>query len=137
MDEKRLQKMIHLAMFEDMDGSEDIEISKYFMNDYIGLGLLKNFFLITIGYAVLLVLLLIYNFEYLAVIFADMNFMPVIVGVLIFYGILLGIYSVIIYVTRRLRYEKAARHMRRYYAKLKELGSYNKKSADSEKTREK
>ena len=137
MDEKRLQKMIHLAMFEDMDGSEDIEISKYFMNDYIGLGLLKNFFLITIGYAVLLVLLLIYNFEYLAVIFADMNFMPVIVGVLIFYGILLGIYSVVIYVTRRLRYEKAARHMRRYYAKLKELGSYNKKSADSEKTREK
>lgn len=137
MDEKRLQKMIHLAMFEEMDGSEDIEISKYFMNDYIGLGLLKNFFLITIGYAVLLVLLLIYNFEYLAVIFADMNFMPVIIGVLIFYGILLGIYSVIIYVTRRLRYEKAARHMRRYYAKLKELNRYNRKSADSGKTQEK
>lgn len=131
MDEKRLQKMIHLAMFEETDGREDIDISKYFLNDYIGLGLLKNFFLITIAYAILLVFLLIYNFEYLAVIFADMNFMPVIIGVLIFYGILLGIYSVIIYVSRRLRYEKAARHMRKYYAKLKELNEYNKKAAGS------
>ena len=128
MDEKRLQKMIHLAMFEEIDGCEDIEISRFFLNDYIGLGILKNFFLITIAYALLLVFLVIYNFEYLAVMFADMNFLPLIIGVLIFYGILLGIYSVIIYVRRRLRYEKAARRMRKYYSKLRELHEYNKKA---------
>ena len=118
--------MIHLAMFEEIDGSEDIEISKYFLNDYIGLGLLKNFFLITIAYAVLLVLLVIYNFEYLAMVFADMDFLPILIGVFIFYGILLGIYTVIIYVKRRLRYEKAVRRMRKYYAKLRELDNYCK-----------
>ena len=124
MDERRIQKMTHLAMFEETDGREDIKISKYFLNDYIGIGLLKNFFLITIAYFLLLGILFVYNFEYLALIFADMDFLPLIIGVLIFYGIILGIYSVVIYVKRRLRYEKAARHMRKYYAKLKEFYKY-------------
>ncbi|HIV17176.1 MAG TPA: hypothetical protein IAB17_04215, partial [Candidatus Alectryocaccobium stercorigallinarum] len=76
MDERRIQKMTHLAMFEETDGREDIKISKYFLNDYIGIGLLKNFFLITIAYFLLLGILFVYNFEYLALIFADMDFLP-------------------------------------------------------------
>ena len=31
-------------------GKEDLRISKYYRGDYIGLGLLKNFILTTIGY---------------------------------------------------------------------------------------
>ena len=126
MDEKRLQKMIHLAMFEQGEGKEDIEISRYFLNDYIWVGFIKNFFLITIAYVLLLAILLMYNFEYLALIFANMNFAPIIVGTIIFYLILLGIYTAITYVTRRLRYEKAARHMRKYYSKLKAFEKYCK-----------
>lgn len=132
MDKKRIQKMIHLAMFEQDEGREDIAISKFYRGDYIGLGLLKNFFLITIAYILLVGIFSIYNFEYIAILFANMDFTPLLVVVLIFYGVIIGIYSVIIYVKRRLRYEKAARHMKKYYAKLKEFGQYY--NQDDEKT---
>ena len=126
MDEKRLQKMIHLAMFEEGEGKEDIEISRFFLNDYIWIGFIKNFLLITVAYVLLLMILMMYNFEYLAQIFANMNFAPLIVGALIFYLILLGIYTAITYVRRRLRYEKAARHMKKYYSKLRSFEKYCK-----------
>ncbi len=128
LDEKHIQKMIHLAMFEEIDGKEDIEISKYFRSDYIWIGFLKNFFLITIAYIILLGFILIYNFEYFAVKFADINFTPIIIGGLIFYGIILGIYTVIVYVMRRLRYDRAVLHMQTYYSKLKELSRYYRKT---------
>ena len=126
MDEKRLQKMIHLAMFEEGEGKEDIEISRFFLNDYIWIGFIKNFLLITVAYVLLLMILMMYNFEYLAQIFANMNFAPLIVGALIFYLILLGIYTAITYVRRRLRYEKAARHMKKYYSRLRSFEKYCK-----------
>ncbi len=124
MDEKRLKKMIHLAMFEEGEGKEDIEISRFFFKDYVWVGFIKNFFLTSIAYVLLLVILMMYNFEYLASIFANMNFTPLIIGALIFYLIILGVYSAITYVRRRLRYEKAARHMRKYYSRLKSLNKY-------------
>ena len=54
MDEKRLSRMIHLAMYEQVDGKEDIAISRFFRLDYIGLGLLKNFVLVTVAYFILI-----------------------------------------------------------------------------------
>ena len=46
--------MIHLAMYEQVDGKEDIAISRFFRLDYIGLGLLKNFVLVTVAYFILI-----------------------------------------------------------------------------------
>ncbi len=121
MNEECIKRMIHLTMFEEIDGYEDIKISKYFQNDYIGLALLKNFIFITIAYIAIIFLLVIYNFEYLAISFADMNFTSIIIGVIIFYVIILAIYSAVVYLISKLRYERAAVRIRKYYRKLREL----------------
>ncbi len=124
MDEKRLSRMIHLAMYEQEDGKEDIAISRYYRADYIGLGLLKNIILITIAYIIILGLIIIYNFESLAVEFSTLNIQPLMWGILIIYLLIIGIFSVIVFVIRRMRYEKAARRIHRYYKKLHELGEF-------------
>lgn len=121
MNEERLKRMVHLAMFEQTDGKKDIEISRYFRRDYIGIGLLKNAVLITIAYVIFIALYMIYDFENLAAGLADMNIRVFLLRILIGYLLVIGIFSVLIYVIRKLRYETAVRRMRTYHKKLREL----------------
>ncbi len=124
MDEKRLSRMIHLAMFEQVDGKEDLAISRFFRGDYIGLGLLKNILLMTIAYVIVVGIYVLYNFETLAVEFSTLNLQPLFWGLLIIYLLVVGIFSVLVFVIRKLRYERAVRRILQYQKKLKELDEF-------------
>ena len=47
---KKVKVMTKIAMYEQGEGKKYLPISKYYRSDYIGLALIKNFFLVTIGY---------------------------------------------------------------------------------------
>ncbi len=121
MNNNRLIRMIHLAMYEQVDGKEDIAISKYFRRDYIAFGLFKNIVLVTIAFFILLGFIALYNLEFLATNFSNINFQPLILGIVIAYLLVVGIFSVIVFVIRGLRYEKAAQRANIYDKKLYEL----------------
>ena len=113
--------MIHLAMYEQVDGKEDIAISKYFRKDYIAFGLLKNIVLVTVAFFILLGFIALYNLEFLASNFSNINFQPLVIGIIIAYLLVVGIFSVIVFVIRGLRYERAARRVNLYDKKLYQL----------------
>ena len=129
VDEKRLKAMIDLAMYEQGEGKEDLEISRFYSRDYISLGLLKNIVLITIAYIAVAAFAVVGNFENFAANISDMNVQPMIVGVLICYLMVVGFFSVIVVVTRRIKYRNAVTRVKKYYKKLRELNDIYKEEA--------
>ena len=65
LEEKRLRLMIRLARYEQQDGKDDLKISKYYRRDYVAFALLKNFFLITVTYALVLGMIIMYHLDFL------------------------------------------------------------------------
>ena len=58
LNNQKIKKMHKLAVYESGVGKEDLAVSNYYRSDYIGLALIKNFFLTTIGYGILLMIYL-------------------------------------------------------------------------------
>ena len=121
IDEKRLRLMIRLARYEQKDGKEDLRISRYFRRDYVGAALLKNFFLATIAYVLILLLIVIGNLDLLMDSLSDWNLQPIIAAVILGYLFTLGIYSVVTYTLARLRYARAQKSVRAYGERLELL----------------
>lgn len=121
VDEKKIILMSDLARFEGSVGKEDLHIVRYSRTDYIGLGLLKNFFLTTLGYALLCCVVAAYYMEYLLENIHMMNLPALGNKIVIGYLIFLVVYSVITYIKRYNRYEKAKKNVRHYYAGLERL----------------
>ena len=51
LNEEKIKIMNKLAMYEQGEGKKYLPVSRYYRSDYIGLAMIKNFFLVTIGYA--------------------------------------------------------------------------------------
>ena len=49
INEEKVKIMTKIAMYEQGKGRKYLPVSKYYRSDYIGLALIKNFFLVTIG----------------------------------------------------------------------------------------
>ena len=53
LNNQKIKKMHKLALYESGEGKRHLAISNYYRSDYIGLALIKNFFLTTIAYGIL------------------------------------------------------------------------------------
>lgn len=121
VDEKKIGLMTELARFESGEGKEDLRIVRYSRSDYIGLGLLKNFFLTTFGYILVCGAAVAYQLEYLMEHIHKMNIPVLIAEFAAGYLIFLVLYSIFTYIKRYNRYEKAKKNVKRYYAGLELL----------------
>ena len=65
LNNQKIKKMHKLALYESGEGKKHLAISNYYRSDYIGLALIKNFFLTTIAYGLLLLIYFGYRSEYL------------------------------------------------------------------------
>ena len=46
LNEEKVKIMTELAMYEEGEGKKYLPVSRYYRSDYIGLALIKNFFLV-------------------------------------------------------------------------------------------
>ena len=86
INEEKVKIMTKLAMYEQGRGRKYLPVSRYYRSDYIGLALIKNFFLVTIGYVLIVAAVAVYFGEYLLENIHKMNLVT------------LGIYLIIGYV---------------------------------------
>jgi len=124
LDAEKIQLMTKLAHYENEQGKEDLKISRYYRSDYIGIGLLKNLLLISVGYVLLWGLIVAYNLDFLLDNLHKLNYSFIIVEVAVGYVAIVVVYSVITYAMRFSRYFKAKDSVQNYYAKLNELMQY-------------
>ncbi|MDO4272804.1 MAG: hypothetical protein Q4D16_03970 [Eubacteriales bacterium] len=122
LNEEKVKVMNKLAMYEKGEGSSYLPISKYYRSDYIGLALIKNFFLVTIGYGLILAGIAAYFGEYLMDNIHKMDLVSMGIYILVGYVIVLGAYSILTYIQYSIRYHRAKKSVKAYYAELTALG---------------
>ena len=116
INEEKVKIMTKLAMYEQGKGRKYLPVSKYYRSDYIGLALIKNFFLVTIGYCLSVAAVAVYFGEYLLENIHRMNLVTL--GI---YLIVLVAYSVLTYIQYSVQYYRAKKSVREYYSQLTEL----------------
>ena len=131
LDVQKIKKMHKLAAYESGEGKQHLAISNYYRSDYMGLALIKNFFLTTVAYGLLLLGWAGYKSEYLMNNIHRMNLTLLVVGALGGYIILLVVYSVLTYIYCTVKYAKAQKGIQEYYKGLGQI----KKIYDREEKR--
>lgn len=121
INEEKVKIMTKLAMYEQGNGKKHLPVSRYYRSDYIGLALIKNFFLVTIGYVMVMAAVAVYFGEYLLENIHKMNLVMTGAYILIGYLIVLVVYSILTYIQYSIRYYRAKKSVRGYYVQLTEL----------------
>lgn len=121
INEEKVKIMTKIAMYEQGSGRKYLPISRYYRSDYIGLALIKNFFLVTIGYILVMAAVSVYFGEYLLENIHKMNLMAVGAYIIIGYIVVLAAYSVVTYIQYSVRYYRAKKSVKQYYGALTEL----------------
>lgn len=131
LNEEKIKKMHKLAAYESGKGREDLGISNYYRSDFIGLSLIKNFFLTTIGYGLLIAAYFGYKSEYLMDNLHKMDLFAMGLKVILLYIVLMVVYSVLTYIYCSVKYKGAQKGVQEYYRELGQL----KKMYDREEKR--
>lgn len=121
LNEERIRTMTNLARYQEGPGKKDLEIMKYYRGDYIGMALIKNFFLVSIGYVGLLFFIGGYYLEELLEQMYNINVMILLIEILLGYAVMLVVYSAITYIICTIRYDKAKASVQKYYQELGRL----------------
>ena len=133
LNEEKVKVMNKLAMYEKGEGRKYLPVSKYYRSDYIGLALIKNFFLVTIGYVLLMAGTAAYFGDYLMENIHKMDLITLGIYVLLGYVAALLVYSLLTYIQYSVKYHRAKKSVKRYYEELTRLekiyGREEKKSA--------
>ena len=119
--EEKIRLMTKLARYESGEGKEELRIARYYRSDYIGLALIKNFFLVTIGYGLILAVIAAYNLEYLLDNVHKMDLISLGIVVLAGYIGVLAVYSVLTYIQYTVKYHNAKKSVKQYYTQLTRL----------------
>ena len=121
LNEEKVRIMNRLALYEKTDGRKYLPVSKYYRSDYIGLALIRNFFLVTIGYVLVIGAIAVYYGEYLMDNIHKMDVMDLGLDIAIGYAVTMVVYTLLTYIEYTVRYHKAKKSVRGYYEELTKL----------------
>lgn len=121
LNEEKIKIMNKLAIYEQGEGKKYLPVSRYYRSDYIGLALIKNFFLVTIGYCLILAGIAAYFGEYLVDNIHKMDLVAVGRNAVIGYVVVLVVFSVATYIQYSVKYHKAKKSVKEYYQELTQL----------------
>jgi hypothetical protein len=111
-----------MAAFIDREGKKNNAINSYFRSDYVSFNVLKSVISATVVYVIFLGTYVLYNFaEVLSNLYNTDDLLAVGRRLLIYYLLLVGVYSLASYVIYSYRYTKMRKSMKAYYGDLKKL----------------
>lgn len=139
VNEEKVKIMNRLAMYEHGEGRKYLPVSRYYRSDYIGLALIRNFFLVTIGYVLGLAGVAAYFSEYLMDNVNKINLVEVGIYIIVGYLIVLVVYSILTYIQYSVKYFRAKKKCQGIlsgsYKTGKNLRAGGKKKSGQEKCR--
>lgn len=117
---EKIRLMTKLARYEAGEGKEELRLPGI-TQCYIGLALFRNFFLASIGYLVILLLVGAYFAEFLADQLHTLNVTWIGMMIVGGYLVTIGVYSVVTYTLHTIRYGRAQKGAAAYERRLREL----------------
>ncbi len=121
LNNEKIRVMTKLALYEQKEGKEDIRMGKYYKTDYVRLEVLKTVVNITIGYALILLMIGIYKAEYIISKAVTLDFPRIGQYILGFYIIIMTIYVISSIIGYSFKYDKSRKALGKYYKVLKRL----------------
>ena len=121
INEERLCRMIALARFEKKNEDKALRINNSYEQDYVARAMIRNFLLTSLAFVLGVGVVAIFNLDVLLSNLSNLNLRPLIVILGGSYLILIGVFSVIAYVTARMRYGRMSTGIRQYRYELEQL----------------
>lgn len=129
---KKIRLMTKLAVYEKKDGKEDIYLSKYYKTDYVRFQVLKSIITTTIGYVLIIALIVFYNLEYLIKNAVTLDYKLLGTYVLGFYIMTITVFGLGALIIYSMKYDASRMKLSRYFKLLKRMEKiYNESSHDS------
>ena len=126
LNNNKVRLMTKLALYENKKGKEDIRLSKYYKTDYVRYQVIKSMIGATIGFLLILVLVILYKFEYLISNAVTLDYKTMgtyILGIYIMIVAVYGLGSVVIY---SIKYDASRKKLARYFKLLSRLNKIYK-----------
>lgn len=121
LNEDRIKLMTRMASYEENEGKRSMAIGKYFRSDYLSLQTIKSIISATLTFAIVLGILIFYNFEAVMKEVYQVDLLEMGKQLLLAYVTFTGIYTVVSYLVYSYRYSRAKKSLKNYYAHLQEL----------------
>ena len=122
LNEEKVIWMTKMAAFIDREGKNNDAINSYFKSDYVAFNIIKSVISATIVFAVFIAAYVLYDFEnVLSDLYNTENLIATGRRWLVYYLLLVGVYSLASYIIYSYRYSRMRRSMRAYYENLKKL----------------
>ncbi len=123
LNNRKVRLMSRLAMYEQSEGKEDVRMSKYFRTDYVRLNVLKTVVAVTLGYLLVLVLLIVYHSEYLIREAVTLDYKGILLRYAGIYIIILVVYCSFAMIGYMLKYRASRKKLAKYFRMLRRLRS--------------
>ncbi len=119
--EDRLHLMIQLADYKQENQNGSLSIVKFDKKDYLAFALAKNLVITTILYGIFLGVFAVLHIEFILANLQDDRFGSLLAVVLILYLMILGVYSLIVYMIKKIQYIRAEDEVRGYRRYMESL----------------
>ncbi len=123
LNNRKVRLMTRLAIYEQTEGKEDVRISKYFRTDYVRLNVLKSIVAVTVGYLLILLLLIIYHSEYLIREAVTLDYKGMVSRYTGIYIIILAVYGSLGMIGYMIKYRASRKKLAKYFRMLRRLRS--------------
>lgn len=121
LNNRKIRIMTKLATYEQKEGKEDINLSKYYKTDYVRLNILKTAVSATFGYLLLLIIVAVYRSEYLIENAVDLNYKSLFNTILGYYLIIVTVMLVSTLIGYSIKYDRSRKQLSQYFRLLKRL----------------
>ena len=122
LNEEKVILMTRMAAFMNREGKKNGAINAYFRSDYIGFNIIKSVISATIVFAIIVGTYALYDFEnVISNLYNTDNLLAIGRRFLIYYLLLVGVYSLASYIIYSYLYSKMRKNMKEYYGNLKKL----------------
>lgn len=133
LNEKKIRLMSKLAMFEEKEGKEELQISHYYRTDYVRFQVLKTVICVTIAFAIILGLIIFYHSEYLIAEAVKLDYEKIGMYTLGSYIIMLTIFILLTMLGFTLKYNASKKRLNQYMKNLKLLRKFYKEENQDSK----
>ncbi len=130
---KKVRLMTQCAIYQKHDGAEDLKVAKFFRADYIRLEVVKTILGVTLGYLIILGMIIVYHLEFLIANALNLDYKMLGMRALGYYILILAVYIVFAAGRFSYLYLKSHKRLGRYY---KMLGRIRKCAEEEDYARE-
>ena len=120
---RKVRLMTKLAIYEQKEGKEDIKLGKYFRRDFVRLKILHNIVAVTVGYLLVLAMIIAYQMEYLIREAVNLDYVGIGKTILGAYVIVVTVYAMAAMVGYGLYYDFSRKKLAKYFRMLRLLRS--------------